>query len=66
MPITEEEFQEWQQSPVTKKLKESLENQIEDVKIGLLDDVYENTSKARGMALAYQNIVDLDYQGLNQ
>jgi hypothetical protein len=63
-PVTREEFDEWLQSSVTRALKASLENQIEEVKTGLLNDVYEYESKAKGMAKAYQNIVELDYEGL--
>lgn len=62
--ITQEEFNEWMQHPVTRKLKHNLEDQIEAVKTGLLNDVYEDGRKARGMAVAYQNIVDLGFEDL--
>lgn len=62
--ITQDEFNEWLMHPVTRKLKNDLEDQIEEVKVGLLNDTYEDPRKARGMAVAYQNIVDLDYEGL--
>ena len=66
MPVTQDEFNEWLNSTVTKALKRNLEDEIEAVKVGLLNDSYEDTRVARGMARAYQNIVDLDYLGLKQ
>lgn len=62
--IKREEFEEWLNNPVTKELKKSLKNQIQEVKDGLIDNIYEQESRAKGMAKGYQNIVDLVYEDL--
>ena len=62
--ITKEEFEEWLQMDVTKEIKKSLRNQIEEVAIGLINDSYDDERIAKGMARAYQNIIDLTYEDL--
>lgn len=64
--MTSDEFNDWLQHPVTVQLKISLKNQIEEVKVGLLNDTYDDTRKACGMAVAYQNIIDLEYESLSK
>lgn len=62
--VTRDEFDEWMQHPVTIALKKVLKEERETMKEGMLHDNYLNVDAVKGMCLAMQNVIDLEYEGL--
>ena len=63
-PVTEEDFKEWVQSPVTKKFFRILVDEREEMKEGLVNGNYENEEMVKGRCQALALILDIDYKDL--
>ena len=63
-PITEQDFNDWVTSPVTKKLFKALVNEREDMKEGLVNDNYENPDLVKGRCQAIALLLDVTFEGL--
>lgn len=63
-PITEDEFNEWIHSPVTKKVFKRLVSEREDMKEGLVNMIYEHEDLVKGRCQAIALILDITYEGL--
>lgn len=63
-PVTEEEFEEWKQNPVTVKLFKVLKNEREGMKEGLIYDTFENPEEVKGRCRAIAQLLDLSYEDL--
>lgn len=63
-PIIREEFDEWKHSPVTKRMFNKLQQEIEVMKDGIIYDNYENPEAVKGMCRAINNILQIEYEDL--
>ena len=62
--VTEVEFNEWLQSPVTIQLKKALHAEREEMKEGIMQDCYDNPDKVKGMCQAIANLLTVRYEDL--
>lgn len=63
-PVTLSEFEDWQQHPVTAKLKDILRSEREHLKEGLVHDQYEDEALIKGMCKAIENFLTVSYEDL--
>jgi hypothetical protein len=66
MVLSEEEFQEWKQSPVTKEFFKLLRKQREEFKEQLILDLYENGEWVKGKASALLELIEMKYEDLQE
>lgn len=62
--ITEQEFQDWKQNPVTEKLMYILTKEREEMKEGLVYGTYDEEHEVKGRCRAIANIVNIEYGDL--
>ena len=63
-PITLQDFEEWIQNDVTKKVFRVLIQEREDMKEGLVNDNYEQPDLVKGRCQAIALILDITYERL--
>ena len=61
MVVTEEEWLDWKQNPVTEEYFRMLVKERERIKENLVLGTYDEVSKAQGVAQALQNLKDMKY-----
>lgn len=66
MIISEDEFHEWKQSPVTKEFFKLLSKQREEFKEQLICDLYENEEWVKGKASALLELIEMKYDDLQE
>jgi len=64
MVITEQEFNEWKECAVTKQLLSVLKNEREQMKEGLIYDVYTSPEEVKGRCRAIATLLDIQYGDL--
>ena len=64
--ITEQEFLEWLENPVTQTFFGAIEMEREVMKENLILEQYEKPCDVIGRAMAIQNILDMDYEDVTQ
>ena len=62
--VTQEEFNEWRASAITKKFLKVLELERERMKEGLVNDNFEQVEMIKGRCQAIALILDVQYQDL--
>lgn len=62
--MTEEEFGNWRQHPVTKMLFSRLQKEVQEKMEGIVKDNYEDPQIVKGYIRAYLNIVNMEYTDL--
>ena len=60
--VTEEDFALWRNRHITKQFFKILFTERERVKELLVTGVYEEDAKAKGIAQALQEVLDIDYE----
>lgn len=63
-PVTMSEFEDWQQHPVTVKLKDVLRHEREIMKEGIVHDQYEDEHLVKGMCKSIENFLSVSYEDL--
>ena len=66
MVLTQEEWDSWKQSPVTKEFFKMLVKERESVKEELVLGNYEEDEKARGIARCLSDLSSLDYDSFRE
>ena len=66
MVVTQNEFDEWLQHPITVAFKKALFNEREIIKEGIVQDRFDSEWEAKGTAKAIQKILIMDYEDLIQ
>ena len=64
MTITQQEFLDWVENPVTKALKKSLHNDREYMKEMLVRSNVDNEEEVKGRCSAVLNILNITYEDL--
>ncbi len=64
-PVTKEMFDEWMTLPVTKKVFNTLKQEREVLKEGLVYNNYEAEAEVKGMCRAIANFLTIEYEELN-
>ena len=62
--ITEESFEDWKYHPVTKKLMKRMLEEREQMKEGVINNIYDNLEEVRGRCVAISNLLNLEYEDL--
>jgi aminoglycoside phosphotransferase len=63
-PVTLAEFEEWQHSPVTKRLMKRLASDREVMKEGLVNGSFDNEEEVKGRCRAIAVLLALEYEDL--
>jgi len=64
MAVTRQEFEEWKQHPVTKKLMDQISKDVEQMKNLLVFVEPENLQGLQGRCAASTNLLLVDYEDL--
>ena len=62
--VTEEEFQEWLEHPVTLQMKKQIRKDISDMQDMMLNIDPEDLQQLQGRCKAAINLLEMDYQSL--
>ncbi len=62
--VTEEGFQEWLRSPVTKKLMAKMAEERSDMMEGLVNDAFEKPEEVKGRCRAIASLLNISYGDL--
>lgn len=63
--VTKPDFEEWEHNPCTLKFMQKLREEREQMKEGLVNDVYENPDVVKGMCKSIALILSLEYEDLH-
>lgn len=66
MVLTEEEWLEWKGNPTTREFFRMLHREREKVKEELLDGIYEEDERARGIAICLRQLQELTYDNFRE
>jgi hypothetical protein len=62
--VTKEGFEEWLTIPLTVRFMKKLREEREQMKEGLVNEVYENPEVVKGMCRAIALILNMEYEDL--
>jgi len=65
-PVTQQDFEEWLTIPATKKFFKKIRDEREQMKEGLINDVYERPEVVKGMCKAIALILNIEYEDLHE
>jgi aminoglycoside phosphotransferase len=63
-PVSQDNFDEWKQHPVTKRLMKMLSTDREAMKEGLVNNAFDDEQEVKGRCRAIALILNLDYEDL--
>lgn len=62
--ITEQEFKEWLENPVTKQFKARIKRDVEEMKILAMDVSTEDLTNLQGRYKVAMNILNIEYEDI--
>ena len=66
IPVTRQDYEDWATNPCTLKFMKKLKEEREQMKEGLVSDIYEHPEVVKGMCKSIALILNLEYEDLHE